>query len=40
MYGTCRKMTMTRNPYKILVGKPEEADNIKMDFTEIGCGPD
>jgi hypothetical protein len=30
MYGTCRKMTMTRNPYK--VGKPEEADNIKMDL--------
>ena len=43
-------MEQFRNPYRVLVGKPERKrplgrprrgweDNIKMDLREVGCDP-
>jgi hypothetical protein len=27
-----------RGVYRVLVGKPEGVDNIRMDLQEVGCG--
>ena len=48
--GHVARMGQSRNVYRVLVGKPEGKrslgrprrrweDNIKMDFTEVGCDP-
>ena len=48
--GHVARMGQFRNPYRVLVGKPESKralgrprrrweDNIKMDLMEVGCDP-